>query len=413
MTTILFAALFSPPVLAQSVTNGSDVAEGDWEDTAGILFGRSSEPECTGVLVAPRVVLTAGHCVLHGSRPSAVLLGTNDYRYGGEKIDVASIIEHPNSQSTYDAAILILEQDATVEPRVIAQDCVLDNDLVDGAPVTIVGYGAINRQGTQYVPQLQEAATTVDDHDCSDMSLGCTRSVSPNGELGAGGEDNETDSCFGDSGGPLYLNTDKADYLVGLTSRGYSNACGPGGIYVRADALLDWIEDETGVTLPTPDCGGGGGGGTDTDTDTGGGGGGGGGNQDTNATPEPLADDIVVVAGGTATVTIDPNDPDSGDSHTFTVVTEPEHGEVSVDGDGVVTFVAGTGYSGADAFAVVVSDALGASGEVEVGVEIRRRKNGSDSSKDEPLAVCSAVSGSASLGLVGLVALAALGRRRR
>jgi hypothetical protein len=53
------------------------------------------------------------------------------------------------------------------------------------------------------------------------------------------------DSCFGDSGGPLYVPTEEGDYLVGLVSRGRSDVkrdCGDGGVYTLLSAHLGWIE---------------------------------------------------------------------------------------------------------------------------------------------------------------------------
>ena len=46
-------------------------------------------------------------------------------------------------------------------------------------------------------------------------------------------------------------------YLAGVTSRGFDDAhlpCSEGGIYVRADAVIDWIEAEAGIELPAPVC---------------------------------------------------------------------------------------------------------------------------------------------------------------
>ena len=236
---------------SQAVVGGSQVGAGDWPETAAVYFG--GEVGCTGVLIAPNAVLSAGHCT---GGITSVKLNTNDYSQGGERIAVADVIEYPDSQRTYDLAILILEEESSVEPAIIAQDCVLE-DLSEGAEVTIVGYGALDPQGYEYSTELMEGFTTIDDPECTNLSSGCAGAVSPGGELGAGGRD-EVDSCYGDSGGPLYLNTDRGDYLVGITSRGYNTSwdCGSGGIYVRPDAVMDWLEENIGENLPAPECGG-------------------------------------------------------------------------------------------------------------------------------------------------------------
>ena len=57
------------------------------------------------------------------------------------------------------------------------------------------------------------------------------------------------DSCYGDSGGPLYVPTEEGDFLVGLVSRGRSDVtrdCGDGGVYTLLSAHLPWIAKAAG-----------------------------------------------------------------------------------------------------------------------------------------------------------------------
>jgi len=57
------------------------------------------------------------------------------------------------------------------------------------------------------------------------------------------------DSCYGDSGGPLYVPTEEGDFLVGLVSRGRSDVerdCGDGGVYTLLSAYLPWIAETAG-----------------------------------------------------------------------------------------------------------------------------------------------------------------------
>lgn len=57
------------------------------------------------------------------------------------------------------------------------------------------------------------------------------------------------DSCYGDSGGPLYVPTDEGEFLVGLVSRGRSDVeleCGDGGVYTLLSAYLPWIAETAG-----------------------------------------------------------------------------------------------------------------------------------------------------------------------
>lgn len=57
------------------------------------------------------------------------------------------------------------------------------------------------------------------------------------------------DSCYGDSGGPLYVPTEEGDFLVGLVSRGRSDVkrdCGDGGIYTLVSSHFDWMASAAG-----------------------------------------------------------------------------------------------------------------------------------------------------------------------
>lgn len=316
----------TPTEQQPDIVGGAQVPDGKWLDAAGIIDD-SGEPICTGVLVAPTVVLTAGHCA-GGIR--SVILGTNDFTQGGEQINVVQEIPYPNWQNSYDVTALVLEHPSTIEPRMIASGCIRDNYIVNGADVAIVGYGAIDTRGRQYTNELREAFTTVTDADCTAIDRGCTASISPGGEIGAGGMG--IDTCFGDSGGPMYLLTDRGDYVVGLTSRAWDDAtapCGQGGIYERPDAVIDWIESQTGATLVEPTC---------------------------NAAPAPTAQEIVVAAGDTASTAVAANDPDAGDSESYQVSVVPEHGTAEISATGELSFTADTDYEGADQLTVRVTD---------------------------------------------------------
>jgi MYXO-CTERM domain-containing protein len=310
------------------VVGGRQAPVGKWDDAAGVIFD-DEYVGCTGTLIAPDLVITAGHCI---GGITGVKLGVNDWTSpGGETIAVVEEIEHPNSWGTYDVGVLVLAQPSSYAPRIIATGCVLDRSLKPGAAAHIVGYGAIDEEGNQYTSELREAETTITDPECTG-GRGCNGSVSPGGELGAGG--NGVDACFGDSGGPLYLVDESGNYLVGVTSRGYYDAelpCEEGGIWVRPDAVIDWIETTTGKTLPRATC---------------------------NTAPAATAESIMleVEQGEVVSTTIAVTDADATDTHSFQTGTAALHGDVVTDPDGSVHYRAAEDYEGTDTFTVVVAD---------------------------------------------------------
>jgi len=387
---VFFALLGSSTAFAGSprVVGGQQAAVGAWPDAAGICYGpcNANGILCTGVLIAPTVVLTAGHCIdpSQGLTPTAMLLNTNDYRNGGERVAVARYQRNPsyNGYDGHDLSVLVLAQPAQTKPRALAYGCVQDNFLQNGAPVTIVGYGAHDQNGNQYDSILREAFTTITDPDCTDLQSGCSRDISPGGELGAGG--NGVDACFGDSGGPLYLTTEYGDYLIGNTSRGYDYVivpCRDGGIYSRPDSVVNWIEDFAGITIPQTTC---------------------------NTPPSPsMGGSFDVPSGKTRTKKIDAGDPDQNSGFDWQIVEDPAHGDATIDGDGKVSYTASEkGYLGDDQLVVEVTDTQGyppESAQIVVPVTIVKGGCGGCNTPGAPTGGW----------VAGLIALLAVRRRRR
>lgn len=315
------------------VIGGSNAPLHEWPDVAAILYKQTDGTDmqmCTGTLIAPTVVITAGHCA-PSEDPSIgtldnVLLGTNSLArpQDGETVPVARFIEYPNSQSTVDITVVVLSRAATEAPRQIATGWAR-LDIQNGAAVQFVGYGSIDKNGNTYIDDLQEAKSTITDYNCT-TSSGCNSAARPDGELGAGGMG--IDTCPGDSGGPMYLLTSYGNFLAGATSRGYDNstfACGDGGIYGRPDKIVDWIEQQTGVTVARG--------------------------------PEPAADPIMAVHGDAGETMITANDPKSM-KHTYAITTPPAHGTAKVRADGTVRVCTDpAAAAGSDAVVVTVTDA--------------------------------------------------------
>lgn len=312
-----------------AVVGGHPAEEDRWPGVVA-LYGVAETFACTGVLVAPDLVLTAGHC---GFGIASVEFGST--RLGeGQQVEVIENIVHPDYFTTLDAAILVLEQPITAPVAALVRDCEADNKLVDGALATIVGFGAIDEWASEWTEQLNEADTEITDAVCENTAVGCNEEVSPGGELIAGG--NGIDSCTGDSGGPLYVpGDDGVPLLAAITSRATIPAptpCGNGGIYVRADVLAEWIESERGIALPRPDCEG------------------------INRTPTATAAPLTVTLGQTAATLITVDDPDADQTHTFSFLTPPERGFAQLDPDGALYYLAPDDGLGSDLAVVSVTD---------------------------------------------------------
>ena len=124
---LLFAGGFAHAGNAP-VIGGMNAPAGKYPDAVALPFD-NSDPQtqyCSGTLIAPTVVITAGHCVLPESPgalpPDNVLVGASSLGAPaeGETIAVAHIYEYPDSQHTIDVALLVLATPSTKAPRTIA-----------------------------------------------------------------------------------------------------------------------------------------------------------------------------------------------------------------------------------------------------------------------------------------------------
>jgi endonuclease G len=206
----------------------------------------------TGNLIAPDVVITSGH--MHDF--AAQVFFGHDITQPGKIALVKKRIRHPRYSNglSNDLMVLLLAHSVeSVPPRRIATQHVVDA-ATEGR---IVGFGSSDPYSLDFgvkrfvdVLVISPACqgTVAGRPDCE--VYGCVTGL----ELVAGDSSRQRDSGRGDGGGPFYV-LDATDQWVlgGVTSRAINSsrtASGDGGIYVRVDRYLPWIETIKGVALP-------------------------------------------------------------------------------------------------------------------------------------------------------------------
>lgn len=247
LLTAIFYAVFATakPVTSPRIIGGSAVAEGSYPWIVNLQ--EDGDFICGGSLIADHWVLTAAHCVTHASAEHYTLrLGVRDLSKSdqGEMRIVDKIIVHPDfSYDTLqnDVALLRFSKSISISPVTLMNTSAF-NDLQTGQALLVAGWGSADTAGNIYPSILQRAAVPLINHaqciaEYADVDVNITDKM-----VCAGGE--TTDSCFGDSGSPLFQETDAGDIQqVGVVSFGASETCADGfpGIYSRVDAYADFL----------------------------------------------------------------------------------------------------------------------------------------------------------------------------
>ncbi len=252
--------LHTAPPAPTPIVGGEEVGLSEWPAVVAILAQQSASTAnlCSGTLIAPKVILTAAHCLVDDPDVDEMRVIFGDTIYTNDTNRIAAVeryAAYPTAcvencrADAYDFGYVILEPDISgVEPIApITDQDEWDATMRVGRDITVVGFGTTgeDKEGgvlsNSDVGQKRRMTTPIDSFSASGL------------EFRAGGEGQ--DACGGDSGGPALVQIEGGAWrLAGVTSRGV-RPCGTGdSVYGVPYPVLAWIRDETGVDLLPKDC---------------------------------------------------------------------------------------------------------------------------------------------------------------
>jgi trypsin len=253
---LAFALCFVPASSAHAVVGGHDAPAGKYPYVAEIIIDDAFE--CSGTLVTPTTVITAGHCSsITGAIEEGIPIGQPGLVFqvflGSNKADqgqvfgVSNVTVNPNynfllNGSGYDVSVLTLDSPAPFSTVKVAGKGE-EADWKAGTLATIVGWGT-TKEGGDLPDTLQEAQVPI-------VADSVAAAAYPNDfenktQIGAGYPQGGVDTCQGDSGGPLLVPDAATSTLRLAGDTSYGNGCAePGfpGIYGRLGdtTLREWV----------------------------------------------------------------------------------------------------------------------------------------------------------------------------
>ena len=222
----LFIGLLGSP--ANAVVGGTDATGSGFVVAVRVDLPGDLQTACTGGLWKPKIVITAAHCVVAEGTSTVADAGTVSVFAQGANLSGARPVArataiiltsgYSNSSTGFveanDIAFLILDKEiGTPLVTRLASEAEAASATVRGKKLNFFGYGQTEKE--------------------SDVSLiPLTLSQTPFQFLGArtylyGKSASGTGACFGDSGGPVILQTETENLLVGPVAGGSGAPCYP------------------------------------------------------------------------------------------------------------------------------------------------------------------------------------------
>jgi len=247
MAVVLVAGCSAPPAEVLDASEAT-IVNGSYESGFPSAVAMGAEINdvafsmCTGNLITPEIVLSAGHC--GDEIPIELIVELGQAFFGpsvhepDEAIGFVDFAVHPDyvplqngiggTLGEYDLSVFVLAEPAQARPTWFNRDPFTDEDV--GMEMVSVGFGSTGADGYGS-GQKRSAALTLDEYD--EMFLITYSDTNPD----------EANICSGDSGGPQF-EVDEDGNAVQLAVHSWGDLdCLVSGGSTRIDIAQEWLLD--------------------------------------------------------------------------------------------------------------------------------------------------------------------------
>ncbi|MDT8910401.1 trypsin-like serine protease [Amycolatopsis sp. PS_44_ISF1] len=235
---LTLAGALATALPASAVANGYDVPQGRFQFAAKLTMTGIPRPDgshydsaCSGALIAPQWIITAGHCFHDGHRKpisgqvpyaTSVLLGTT---VQGDGLGVTRKVTDVLQAGTNDISLAKLDRPVTgITPLTVQRTA-----PAIGRSVTLAGWGSLSSVDAKPSAKMQQGTLRVS-----------TVAATTIGVTGAA-PDKTTSACPYDSGAPYFVADQDGGRLVAVESTGPDCPHSTPETTGRADVIADWI----------------------------------------------------------------------------------------------------------------------------------------------------------------------------
>jgi V8-like Glu-specific endopeptidase len=252
-------------VPAMAVTDGEP--DGNGHPYVGLMVAQDADGiplwRCSGTLIAPKLFLTAGHCTEAPAAHAEIWFDAdieagipdNGYPFNGDVggRTFTHPMYDPSAFFLHDLGVVVLQKPIKMKeygslPELGVLDKLATERGLQDVTFTAVGYGLQESfpDAAAWKENNQRIRMVAYPHLIQINVPGFTGdfSVLLSNNANTGG------TCFGDSGGPYFI--DRSNIVAGVTSFGINGNCaGTGGVY-RVDTAddLDWLSTALSKYIP-------------------------------------------------------------------------------------------------------------------------------------------------------------------